>query len=162
MEKYNFDFIYKHIRTTEERNELVELIEEMLENNFRRDQEPLPKTPFSSTVANEIYEHIRLHGIENNRENIEKLLEKMLGEVKKLPEIRLTIAIPPSENLKNNLKTWADENGLRNVVFNIEVKTDITAGTIIMSHLGEYGNYSLSSQLDKYFNQKKQEILALL
>jgi helix-turn-helix protein len=51
---------------------------------------------------------------------------------------------------------------LGNAVFNIEVKSEIIAGAIVMSQKGEYGNYSLSSQLDKFFTEKKQEVLSLL
>jgi len=162
MEKINFNTVLNHIRTTEEKNELIELIEELLENNFRRDQKPLPNTPFSKNATDAIHAQINELGASNNREEIEKYLEALLSEVKKLPEMRISIAISPTENLKNNLKNWATENGLGNLTFNIEVRSEIIAGAVIMSHEGEYGNYSLSSQLENYFTNKKQEVLALL
>lgn len=162
MEKNDLSFILKYVRTAEERNELIELIEELLENNFRRDQEPLPGSPFSKNATDAIYAQMNSLGISDSREDIEKFLEKILEGVKKLPELRISIAISPTENLKNNLKDWAMNNGMENVLFNIEVKSEIVAGAIIMSPEGEYGNYSLSSQLDKYFSQNRQEVFALL
>ena len=162
MEKIDLNFIFKHIRTADERNELIELIEELIENNFRRDQEPLPGSPFSKNATDAIYVQMNSLGISNSREDIEKFLEKILEGVKKLPELRISIAISPTENLKKNLKDWANNNDMSNVIFNIEVKSEIVAGAIIMSPEGEYGNYSLSSQLDKYFVEQRQEVLQLL
>ena len=162
MEKLDLGFISKLTRTTEEKNELIELLEELIENNFRKTQEPLPNTPFSKNATDTIYAEINRLGISNDREKIEGYYEKMLNEIKSLSEIRISIAIPPTEKLKNNLKTWAQENGLPNVIFNIEIKSEIIAGAVIMSTDGEYRNYSLSNQLDKYFIEKKQEILTLL
>jgi len=158
----DLNFILKHVRTVDERTELIELIEELLENNFKRDQSPIPNTAFSKNASDAIRREINIRGIENNRSEIEKFLESILTEVKQLPEIRISIAIQPTETLINSLKSWAEKNDLNNVVFAIEVKSEIIAGAIVMSHKGEYGNYSLSSQLDKFFIEKKQEVLSLL
>ena len=158
----DLSFILKHVRTLDERSELIELIEELLENNFRRDQSPIPNTAFSKNATDAIHREVNNRKIANNREEIEKFLQSILTEVKKLPEIRISIAIQPTETLINNLKAWAEKNGLNNPVFNIEVKSEIIAGAIVMSNEGEYRNYSLSTQLDKFFIEKKQEILSLL
>lgn len=162
MEKLNLDFILKQVRTTEERNELIELLEELIENNFRRDQEPIPNTSFSKNATDSIYAEINRLGFSNDREKIGEFYEKILAQVRNLAEIRISIAISPTETLKNNLKAWAEQNELKNVIFNIEVKSEVLAGAIIMSNEGEYANYSLSTQIDKYFTDKKQEILTLL
>jgi F0F1-type ATP synthase delta subunit len=158
----DLSFLLKHVRTIDERTELIELVEELLENNFRRDQSPIPNTAFSKNASDAINREINIRGITNNRSEMEKFLESILSEVKKLPEIRISIAIQPTETLINNLKVWAEKNGLNNAVFVIEVKSEIIAGAIVMSHKGEYGNYSLSSQLDKFFTDKKQEVISLL
>ena len=162
MEKQDFIPIFKHIRTTDERSEFIDLVEKLIENNFKRDQDPLPNTPFSKNAIDTIYAEINRLGVSKDREGIEKVLEEILDKVKELPEARISIAITPTENLKNSLKTWAIENNIPNVIFNIEVRSEIVAGAIIMSPEGEYGNYSLSNQLDNYFSTKKQEVLALL
>ena len=155
-------FILKHVRTTEERSELVNLLEELIENNFKRDPKPISGSPFSKNATDAIYSEISKLGIANNREEIEKFLETILSEAKSLPEIRISIAIPPSENLINNLRKWSYDNNLNNVIFNIDVKSEIVAGAIIMSPEGEYADFSLSNQINKFFKEKRQEVLSLL
>lgn len=158
----NIEFVTKHIKTTEERSDLVNLIEELIENNFKNDPNPISVTPFTQKVAEVIYDEINKVGISNDQEEIEKFLEKLLKEVKEIPEIRIGIAIPPTQKLMTKLKEWTDKNGIQNAVFNIEVKPDIVAGAIVMSPEGEYSNYSLSNQLDEYFRNNKQTVMSLL
>ena len=109
-----------------------------------------------------IYSEINEQGISNDQEEIQKYLEGLHKEVKELPEIRIAIAIPPSERLMTKLKDWSEQNDIQNAVFDIEVKRDIVAGAIVMSPEGEYSNYSLSNQLDEYFKNKKDAVLSLL
>lgn len=156
------NYLTKHIKTTEDRGDLVNLIEELIENNFKNDPNPINVTPFTQKVAEVIYAEINRLGISNNQEDIQKYLENLHKEVKALPEIRISIAIPPTEKLMTKLKEWAEKNDIQNAVFDIEVKTDIVAGAIVMSPDGEYSNYALSNQLDEYFTNNKDNIMSLL
>ena len=41
------EYILKYIRTADERNELINLIEELIENNFKKTPDPIDSSPFS-------------------------------------------------------------------------------------------------------------------
>lgn len=158
----NGDFILKYIRTSEEKNELINLLEELLENTFKRDFEVKTDSKFISKAMKMIYAQIDTLNISNDREKTEEFLEIILESTRKLPEIRLALAINPTEELIDRLKNWAAENNLGNAIFHFELRPDIVAGALIMSEHGQYANYSLSSQIDKFFVTKKQELLSLI
>ena len=155
-------FILKYVRTAEEKNELINLLEELQENTFKRDFEVKTDSEFVSKAMKMIYAQIETLNISNDREKTEEFLENILKETRSLPQIKLAIAINPTEELIDKLKNWANENNLGNVIFEFELKQDILAGVIIMSDHGEYANYSLSAQIDKFFATKKQELLTLI
>jgi F0F1-type ATP synthase delta subunit len=156
-----FDFIFKYVRTQNERDQLVDLIEEMIQNNFKRDADALPNSSFAKTTSDVIYKEMESLGILNDQEEIEKFLTSMLNELREIPEIRISIALEPTEKLIKIIQDWSETNGLPRTLFNIEVKPEIVGGAIIMSQDGEYANYSLLNQIDKVFAEKKTDILKL-
>lgn len=158
----DFNFILNHVRTAEERNQLIDLVEEMISNAFKRDPDTLENSPFVKKAYEVISSQLNSLNIENNREETEKYLEQLLKIVRELPEIEISIAVAPTDELINKIRQWADDNKMGHMIFNIKVKADIGAGSIIMSHKGEYGDYSLENQLNKYFKNKRQEIFSLL
>lgn len=156
------DLILSSIRTTDEKNQTVNLIEEMLENIFKRDQEVYAQSPFSKKMSGLIIAEIEKRKISSDRKQAEKYLEDLLLVVKKLPEMRLTIAIDPTEDLIKSVKNWTERNLSREIILDFEVKPEIIGGTIIVSPKGQYANYALSEQIDRFFTNKRQEITNLL
>jgi len=156
------DQMLSNIRTTDEKNLMINLIEEILENIFKRDQKDYSRSPFSEKMKMIIFAEINDRKIKNDRKMMEKYLDELLLIVKKLPELKLTIAIDPSEDLITSVKNWTSKNLSQDVIIDFETKPEIIGGTIIVSPNGKYANYALSEQIDKFFTEKRQEINALL
>ena len=49
------DYIFKYIRTTDERSELINLVEKLIENNFKSKPDPLDQSPFSQKSSELIF-----------------------------------------------------------------------------------------------------------
>ena len=156
------NFILKYIRTSEEKNELINIIEIMIENNFKNSPSPITGSAYTKMLSEVIYNEINVRKLTNNQEDIDKFLDSIKKLTSSLYEMRMLIPINPSEDLIKKLKAWANENNLPSVIFNLEKKSDIVGGAVIMTHEGEYLDYSLSKQIDKYFIDNKSEITALL
>lgn len=156
------DFILRYIMTVEQKNDLVNLLENLIENIFKKDPTTNPNSSFEKKALEIIYFEIERRKIQNDPEKIEDFLKKVLDEAKAMSVLKLTIAIPPSESLIEKLKDWAEANKFINMVFDIEVKPDLIAGAIIVTKEGKYIKYSLSEMLDYYFMSKKLELSALL
>ncbi len=152
------------IKTTDEQNSFINLIENMLENTFKRTpekDEELEHSPFLESISSAITFAIQKRNISNDRNGIEQFLESILTKAKEIPIMKITISFSPSEKLTISLKEWANKNISGNVIFNITTDPKILGGAVIMSK-GEYSNYSLSDKIDKFFLTKKQEVLLLL
>lgn len=156
------DFILRYIMTVEQKNDLINLLETLIGDIFKNNTKPSPNSSFEKKALEIIYFEIEKRKIENNPTEIEAFLQKVLEETKAMPELKLSIAVPPSENLIEKLKEWAEVNKLINLVFDIEIKPELIAGAIIISQKGKYIKYSLSDMLDDYFESKKPELINLL
>lgn len=156
------DFILRYIMTTGQKNNLINLLEVLLEDIFKNDTRPTPTSSFEKKVLEMIYFEIEKQRIGNNSELMEKFLNEVLEETKAMPELKMTIAVSPTEELIEKLKDWTQANGLSNVTFDIEVDPQIIAGAVIITPDGRYIRYALSEMLDRYFLDKKQEISQLL
>lgn len=156
------DFLLQYIMTTEQKNDLINLLEQLLEDIFKRDTRPTPKSPFEKKTLELIYLEIENKKIGNDSMEMEKFLKSLLEETRALPELKLTIAVYPTEELIEKLKDWAKSYKITNMVFDIDVNPEIIAGAIIISTEGKYVKYSLSEMLDNYFISKKQELTQLL
>lgn len=156
------DFILNYIMTTEQKGELIDILEQLLEDIFKKDTRPTPKSSFGKKSLEMIYFEIEKKQIGGNTIGMEKFLQEMLTQTKSLPELKLTIAVSPTEELLERLKDWAISRGMGNLVFDIEVKPEIIAGAVIISNEGKYIKYSLSDMLDNYFAVNKPELASLL
>lgn len=156
------DFLLNYIMTSEQKSELIDIVEQLLEDIFKKDSRPTPKSSFGKKALEMIYFEIEKKQIGGNTIEMEKFLQALIEETKALPELKLTIAVSPTEELLERLKDWAIGKGHGNLIFDIDVKPDIIAGAIIISKEGKYTKYSLSDMLDNYFTVRKQELVNLL
>ena len=156
------DFILRYIMTVEQKNDLINLLEILIEDIFKNDTRPIPNSSFEKKALEIIYFELDKMKIQNDPKATEDFLKKVLEETKEMPELKLSIAVPPSENLIEKLKEWAEANKLINLVFDIDIKPELIAGAVIISQKGKYIKYSLSDMLDDYFEAKKPELINLL
>lgn len=157
------EIIVSSLRTTKEKYELINLIEEIEENVFKKDPKDYStQSPFIIKMSKLIYSEINSKGLTNNRKSIESYLEKLIKITKEVPEMKLTLAIEPTQDLIMKIKDWTARNISREIVLDISVKKEILGGLILVSAEGKYINFSVQEQIDNYFTQKRQEIASLL
>lgn len=156
------DFLLSYIMTSQQKNDLVSLLEEYTEDIFKRAARPTPKSLFEKKALEIIYFEIERLKIGEDPMQTESFLKKLLEETKAMPELKITIAISPTEELLVKLKEWAQKYYSNNLVFDIDINPEIIAGAIIISEEGKYIKYSLSDMLDYYFTARKQELVSLL
>lgn len=156
--------ILKLIRTTEERDELIDLLEIMLQNIFKDKAHSAIKNVQSSIMKN-LYSAISYEfetlKISNDIKEIEKYLNSLLLQTKNLRTLKMSIATPPTEKLIQSLSKWAEKNLSGKTIFDIKVDSKILGGAIIINKEGDYSDFSLLKKIDDVFLNQKQEILNL-
>ncbi len=156
------DFLLNYIMSSQQKNDLINLVEQLLEDIFKKATRPTPTTSFEKKALEMIYFEIEKRQIGTNAVEMEKFLHQILTSTKALPELKLSIAVSPTEEILERLKDWAKNNNMGNIVFDIDVKPEIIAGAVIITGEGKYIKYSLSDMLDNYFIAKRQELANLL
>lgn len=141
------------IRTYDEQNDAIELLEEMLAENFRKT--PNPKSANKSIFLKNFYSYLlnKINSTGQDREGTKQLLENILSEIKNLKKIKITLASPPDEVVIQNLGKWLNDNNLENVIFDITLDKKIMGGAIIVGQRGEYRDFSLDKNIDDYLNR---------
>lgn len=86
--------------------------------------------------------------------NASGYLDGLIRELKGLEELKLILAIEPTENMIDTIYSWMISNSLGNVILNIEVDKRIIAGAQI-SFRGKYFDGSLSDLVDSVLTSKK-------
>jgi F0F1-type ATP synthase delta subunit len=161
----NEDSILQLIRTTYERSRLVNLIEHLQENIFKRTPDYSflnSESAFIKNILDAIEKVLQARGFSNNRTATDKFLESLKEKAQNLDVFKITVAFDPTEKLVSDLKLWANKNSTPTTIFDISVDPHIQGGAIITNDQGEYVNYSLSLMLDKSLVNKKSELMALL
>lgn len=141
------------IRTSDEQSSAIELLEEMLAENFKKN--PSPKSANNSIFLKNFYlyliDKINLGG--QSRESTKQFLENTLSEVKNLKKIKITLASPPDETITQSLEKWLNNNNLENFIFDINIDNKILGGAIIVGQRGDYKDFSLGKGIDDYLNR---------
>ena len=157
--------ILKLVRTTEEQNHLISLIEVLLENNFKERalaNDEFGNSNFMKNASDTIIsEQTKLNIVENKKEK-EKFLNSLLDLVRNLNTLKISIAVRPNEELVKALDKWTGQNLSGKVIFDLNFDPDILGGAIIINKKGDYANYSLLKKIDAFFLNHKQDILSLL
>ncbi len=156
------EFILRYIMTVEQKYDLVNLLEILIEDIFKNNTKPTPNSSFEKKALEIIYFEIEKRKIGDNPKEMESFLRQVLEETKSMQELKLSIAVAPTEELIEKLKTWTEANKLTNLVFDIDIRPELIAGAIIISQKGKYIKYSLSDMIDDYFVSKKSEFINLL
>ncbi|MBI2621944.1 MAG: F0F1 ATP synthase subunit delta [Candidatus Levybacteria bacterium] len=145
------------INTSEEKEEFINFLEGLLENIYKEHFQPIAKD--SSMLVKNFWDCLNLQiaqrKITNNKEEIEKFLNSLLQEIRKLSSVKLTIALSPTDELINAIGKWAQKNLSQKIIFDIEVDKKILGGAIIISDEGRFMDYSLRRKIDYVFSMKE-------
>ena len=153
------------VKTTKEQNELINLIEKLIENNFKKSFAPNDEILNSGTTR-KLWEGVSAALIAGNisedQKEREKFLDSLLSKVRSQNKLKVTIAIEPNNKLLERLRDWTGKNLSGNTILDITVDPQILGGAIIVSSNGEYADFSLFKRINDLFLTRKQEILSLL
>lgn len=157
--------ILKLIRITSEQSELINLIETLLENNFKEKpglNDKIINSDLTKKLYNVVSEALISHNIAGDKKETEKFLDSLLSETRNLDKVKITIAFAPNDGVIEYLSKWAKANFSGNIIFDISVDPQILGGAIIANDKGEYADFSLSKKLTDLFLNQKEQILSLL
>lgn len=96
-----------------------------------------------------------------NTLEIKNLLEQVQKTLAHLPILRVTIAISPSENTNEKIRSFFQEKREKKFVLDVTCDPTIIGGAII-SYDGKFKDYSIKKNLENYFETKKEEVKKLL
>lgn len=153
--------IIKLIRTVEEQNESINLVEKLFENTYKDRFDPaiVSGSSFGKNLWVAISGAIASRRIGSDRQEVEKFLNSLLFAIRGLNSLKITIAVTPSDNLIINLQKWAKKNLSENIIFDIKVDPQILGGAIIISDKGEFADFTLSKKINDVFSAKLKILL---
>lgn len=147
-----------YIKTTRDVELLVEeldLVEDQMYKVTDKDLYDLLGKKLRSWVADIIVNGIVDRGSET------EFIKELRDEVKKLPELRLTLAIDPSRDIIIDISDWARKNIDPLIILDISVDNSLVAG-LTVDYKGEYGDYSIGEAINSIFEKRKDEFSSLL
>ena len=158
----NYSIFLKLMRTKDEQNEAINLIEELIQGLYKKQNKTNTPSSFRTLLTNEIVKIIQGQKIYENKIKSEKFLNSLLDAVKNLTVLKLTIAIEPDQKIITSMKNWAEKNNLSGTIFEFIIDPTILGGAVIVNHKGSYADYSLLKKIDELFLNQKQLIFKLL
>lgn len=158
----NYSDFLKLIRTREEQNELISLIDNLIQNLYKSKNKPEILSPFKTLLANGIIKIMKAQNIYENKSKTEKFLNSLLTSVKDLPVLKISIAIEPDQKMITSVKKWAENNKLDSTIFEFTIDPKILGGAVIINPNGDYADYSLLKRIDDLFINQKQLVSKLL
>ncbi len=158
----NYSNFLKLIRTKDEQGEVVNLIEELIQGLYKKQNKTDSPSPYKAFLSNEIIKIIQAQKINDNKIKTEKFLNSLLEAVKNLTVLKLTIAIEPDQKMITSIKNWADKNGIDGGIFEFIIDPKIMGGAVIVNQKGSYADFSLLKRIDELFLNQKQLISKLL
>jgi F0F1-type ATP synthase delta subunit len=153
------------IRTRQEQQELIKLLEILLEDNFKNklhETKIIVGSEATRKIHEELIKLITSQGINDKPQEKEKFLNSLLAEVKSLKSIKITLAFEPSDQTLSKLIVWSQKNLKANLIFDISIDPEIMGGAIIVSDTGKYTDSTLSRKMDEFFDAKKLDLSTLL
>ncbi|MBP9716315.1 MAG: hypothetical protein KBD51_00015 [Candidatus Levybacteria bacterium] len=158
----NYSNFLKLIRTKDEQNEVINLIEELTQGLYKKQNKTDPPSPYKAFLSNEIMKIIQAQKIIDNKIKTEKFCNSLLEAVKNLTVLKLTIAIEPDQKMITSIKNWVDKNSIDGGIFEFTIDPNILGGAVIVNHKGSYADFSLLKRIDELFLNQKQLISKLL
>ncbi len=158
----NYSNFLKLIRTRDEQNQLISLIENMIQGMYKKKIKSETLSPLKTLLTNEIIKIMQAQNIYENKIKTEKFLNSLLSSVKDLPILKISIAIEPDQRMIDSIKSWSEKNNLGSTIFEFTIDPKILGGAIIVNPKGTYADYSLLKRIDDLFINQKQLISKFL
>lgn len=141
------DFFQTKAQATDFSTKIATIIQHLYQTNFSLEAELtqqlglIKKDTFMKLMRNQ--------GIAEDQTAIKKFLTLILETITSIPMLSLTIAFEPKEQTLKELSHWCVMNLHKQFIFEITVKPDIIAGTIINTN-GQHKDYSLSKRFSEF------------
>lgn len=157
MDKVNTetsDQLYSLIATEDDRNEVLSLLQNFSASIFKTKE----KTPKGELLGNTRFGPAINTCLPANWESfevseIQKILSDLIEKVKNLENIKITLAINPTDKIIKAMRSYFENK----FILDIEVDPRILGGIIYISN-GQYHDASLLKRLNDHFNMKREEI----
>ena len=146
--------MYNHIKTSQEKEELLGFIDALNESFFRKDG-------FKMTLKSipEKYSEIILKRTKNKISQEALLIIKK--ELEALEEMNVTLSFVPDDQFIEKMCQFIRKTLAKDVILNIQTDKGIIGG-IIFNYKGFYSDYSLKKDLDDSFKRQAKSIKKLL
>lgn len=141
------------IRTVNDKENFSDYLEALKENLFKQNSFAEIIKSGTSPYPALIKGALQKEGLENNKNNLKIMIEKIENELKLLKTINLMLSFEPNESIINAIYSWVTKNLGKKIVLNIEVKPEILGGAVI-SFNGLYSDFSLKRTLENVSIEK--------
>lgn len=153
-----YSAVLRHVRTKEDAISLANEIDLLIEALYGQDGkfEEILGSSVKNWFAGEIKQVFQDVSIDKA-----KYLKDLKVKLSSLKELKLTVALEPTETGLDRIHSWIIENIGEEVVLDISKNPAILGGAVVI-YKGNYRNYSLRKKLEDYFIKSKGEIQQIL
>jgi len=154
--------ILGYVKTLDQLEDFSLEIDTVLSSLFRVKNKNIEEI-LDKTVGKSTAECLRKLIVENkidssNFSSLEKLLNDLKEELKKVKVLKISLAINPSKEQIEHIFDWVRKNLGKGIILDIDKDESILGGAII-SFNGRYKDFSLRRDLEEIFKSKKAEIM---
>lgn len=153
--------IVKSLKTTQEVEEFLSQVDNLLAKLFKVNPESLDKSLekiISSKLAELLRESFKKNNInQNDHSAVEKFLNNIKNQAQQLNVLKLQLAFNPSDETITTVFNWVSENYGDGIVLDIQKDESIIGGTIITFN-GKYKDFSLKRRLEDVFQKNKIDL----
>lgn len=153
--------IIKSLKTTQEVEEFLSQVDNLLAKLFKVNPESLDKSLekiISSKLAELLRESFKKNNIDQNDHSaVEKFLNNIKNQAQQLNVLKLQLAFDPSDETITTVFNWVSENYGDGIVLDIQKDESIIGGTIITFN-GKYKDLSLKRRLEDVFQKNKIDL----
>lgn len=154
-----YNDLLRHIKTVEQARNLSSEIDLLIESLFKTPdgfEEAL--NSISAINAAGLREVFVKNQIDANVPRIKEYLVVLKEGIRKLKNIKFTIAFEPKESTIDSLFAWVSQNLKVGLILDVNVDKTILGGAII-EYEGKYEDLSLRKRMEEMFENKRQDIL---
>ncbi len=151
MTELKFAELYTTISTVQESAELIKELNSFASSLFTKGKkiEEKMENLLSYDVRDKLLKVFEDEKVDLDKPNdIEELIEAIVKEIKKLPVIRLDIAVKPTKSNISHISDWLEYNMKQKFLIDLTVRRELIGGAIIGSE-GRLGDYSLKHKLEE-------------
>ena len=153
----------RDIKLVEQLEEFSSEIDNILSNLFKvknkNIEEILDRTVGQKTlgIVKKLVQENKIDSSDYN--SLDKLLNGIKQDLKKIRNLKMSLAIDPTSEIIDHLFDWVKKNLGEGIILDIDKNETILGGTII-SFDGRYKDLSLKRTLEETFRNKKSEIMS--